>query len=221
MRIVIFGTSGMVGQGALREAVLDERVSDILSVVRSPSGQSHPKLSEIVLLDLTRIAEVADRLAGFDACLFCLGVSSLGMSEAAYTSVTHDLTLTIADVLAPRNRAMTFIYVSGTGTSRDSRQMWARVKARTEDALAAMPFKAAYGFRPGFIQPLHGVKSKTGWYAALYALTRPLAPLLTRRLPAIATTTERLGRAMIAVAANGYPAATLENTAINAAGALA
>jgi uncharacterized protein YbjT (DUF2867 family) len=218
MRILIFGTSGMVGQGAMREALLDTRVSEVLSVVRAPLGKSCAKLTEIVLPDLTRIAGIADRLTGFDACFFCLGVSSLGMSEADYTRITHDLTMTIAEVLLPRNPAMTFIYVSGLGTDRDSRQMWPRVKARTEDALAAMGFKAAFAFRPGFIQPLHGVTSKTSWYAAIYALTGPISGALTRWFPGFATTTERLGRAMINVVASGYPLGTLENADINEAG---
>ena len=217
MRILIFGATGMVGQGALHECLRDARVSAVLSIVRSPTGTTDPKYTEIALPDLTRITDIADRLTGFDACLFCLGTSSLGMSEADYTRVTHDLTLTIADTLLPRNPAMTFLYASGAGTSRDSRQMWARVKARTEDALATMPFKAVYLFRPGFIQPLHGVKSKTSWYAAIYAITRPLAAALTRWAPGLATTTERLGRAMVNVAATGYRVRTLESTDINAA----
>lgn len=208
----------MVGQGALREALRDGRVTEILSIVRTPSGKSNPKLTEIVLSDLELIASQASRLGHFDACLYCVGVSALGMSEAAYTAVTHDLTMAIAKVLLPRNPAMTFIYVSGTGTDRKSRQMWARVKARTEDELAEMKFKAVFDFRPGFIQPMYGVTSKTGWYSLLYLLTRPFAPLLVHMLPSLATTTERLGRAMLNVAANGYPAGVLENVDINRVG---
>ena len=218
MRILIFGATGMVGQGALREAFRDGRVTEILSIVRAPSGKSDSKLTEIVVEDLDLIASQASRLGNFDACLYCVGVSALGMSEAAYTAVTHDLTMTIAKVLLPRNPAMTFIYVSGTGTDRKSHQMWARVKARTEDELAAMKFRAVFDFRPGFIQPLHGVTSKTGWYTLLYLLTRPFAPLLVRLLPRLATTTERLGRAMLNVAAEGYPVGVLENIDINKAG---
>ena len=218
MRILIFGATGMVGQGALREALRDGRATEILSIVRTPSGKSHPKLTEIVLSDLSLIASQASRLGHFDACLFCIGVSALGMSEAAYTEVTHDLTMAVAKVLIRRNPAMTFIYVSGTGTNRNSHQMWARVKARTEDELAEMNFKAVFDFRPGFIQPLYGVTSKTGWYSLLYLLTRPFAPLFVRLMPRLATTTERLGRAMINVAADGYPVGVLENVDINAVG---
>jgi len=218
MRIVIFGSTGMVGQGALREALRDTRVTDIVAVVRTPSKISNPKLTEIVLPDMAYIAEIADRLGNFDACFFCLGVSSLGMSEAEYTRITFGLTMTIANLLLLRSPAMTFIYVSGMGTDRESRQMWPRVKARTEDALAAINFEGVFSFRPGFIQPLHGITSKTSWYAVIYALTRPVSPLLLRLFPRFVTTTERFGRAMIEVAANGWPRGTLENDDINAAG---
>jgi uncharacterized protein YbjT (DUF2867 family) len=220
MKISMFGATGMVGQGVLRECLLDDRMTEIVSVVRSTSGQQNSKLSEIVLPDLTGIGAVADRLSGFDACFFCLGVSSVGMSEAAYTRITYDLTIAVANVLAPLNSKMTFIYVTGAGTSRDSRQMWSRVKARTEDALAALPFKATYFFRPGFIQPLHGVVSKTRWYMALYAVIRPFSSVLVRQFPGIATTTERLGRAMINVAADGYSKPVLESADINIAGGI-
>jgi uncharacterized protein YbjT (DUF2867 family) len=217
MRILLFGATGMIGQGVLRECLLDERVTEIVSVSRSSLGKQDPKLSEILLPDLSALADVKERLSDFDACFFCLGITSVGMSETDYTHVTYGLTVTIATALAPHNPDMTFIYVTGAGTSGDSRQMWARVKARTEDALAAIPFKAVYFFRPGFIQPLHGVVSKTRWYMAIYAALRPLSPLLTRSFPAIATTTERLGKAMINVAADGYPNPVLESRAINLA----
>jgi uncharacterized protein YbjT (DUF2867 family) len=218
MRILIFGATGMVGQGVLRECLRDARVAEVVAVGRAASGRHDPKLTEIMLADMFGIAALADRLAGFDACFFCLGVSSLGMSEAEYARLTYDLTTTVARVLAPLNPAMTFVYVTGSGTRRDSRQNWARVKARTENALAALPFRAAYFFRPGFIQPLDGIVSKTRWYMAIYAVIRPFSPLLVRRFPNLATTTERLGRAMINVAAVGYPRQVLETTDINAAG---
>jgi uncharacterized protein YbjT (DUF2867 family) len=207
----------MVGQGVLRECLLDPRVAEVVTVVRAPAGKHDAKLTEIVLPDMFGITGVADRFVGFDACFFCLGVSSVGMSETDYTRTTFDLTIAVARVLAPFNPAMTFVYVTGSGTSRDSRQMWSRVKARTEDALATLPFKAAYFFRPGFIQPLHGVVSRTRWYMAVYAVIRPLSPLLVRRFPKLATTTERLGQAMINVAVAGYPTPVLESADINAA----
>jgi uncharacterized protein YbjT (DUF2867 family) len=218
MKILIFGATGMVGQGVLRECRLDARVTEIVSIVRTASGERDPKLTEIVLPDMFDIASISDRLTGFDGCFFCLGVSSVGMSEGAYTHLTYDLTTTIARVLAPGNPAMTFIYVTGSGTNRDSRQMWARVKARTEDALGTLNLKAAYAFRPAFIQPLHGVRSKTRLYMALYTIMRPISPWLTRSFPNAATTTERLGRAMINVALAGYPNKVLETSDINTAG---
>lgn len=218
MKVLLFGATGMVGQGVLRECLLDPRVTQVVSVGRSPLKQQAPGLSEILLPDLHAIAQVEQQLSDFDGCFFCLGVSVLGLSEAEYTRLTHDLALEIAAVLAPRNPAMTFIYVSGAGTSRDSRQMWARVKARTEDDLAVLPFKASYAFRPGLIQPLHGVVSKTLWYAMAYAALRPIAALLTRWMPSVATTSQRLGKAMIAVMADGYPTPVLESRDINQAG---
>ncbi len=217
MRLLIFGATGMVGQGVLRECLRDARVTEVVAIVRTPSGQHDPKLLEIALADMVAFAKIADRFTGFDACLFCLGVSSVGMSETEYERITHDLTVEVARSLVPHSADMTFIYVTGAGTSRDSRQMWSRVKARTEGALAALPFKASYFFRPGFIQPLHGIVSKTRWYMAIYALIRPLSPWLVRRFPNAATTTERIGRAMINVAAEGYPTPILESADINAA----
>jgi uncharacterized protein YbjT (DUF2867 family) len=217
MRILIFGATGMVGQGVLRECLLDARVTEVVTVARSPLGKQDRKLTELALPDVFGIAEIADRLTGFDACFFCLGVSSVGMSEADYTRITYDLTLTAGRVLASRNPAMIFIYVTGAGTSRDSRQMWSRVKARTEDALGALPFRAAYFFRPGFIQPLHGVVSKTRWYMAIYALIRPLSPTLVKVFPRLATTTERVGQAMINVSVAGYQTPVLESADINIA----
>jgi uncharacterized protein YbjT (DUF2867 family) len=220
MRVLIFGATGMVGQGVLRECLLDVRVTEAVTVVRVPSGKHDSKLTELFLPDMFGIADMAHRLTHFDACFFCLGVSSVGTSEADYTRITYDLTTTVAGALAPRNPGMTFIYVTGQGTDRDSRQMWSRVKARTEDALARLPFKATYFFRPAFIQPLNGAVSKTRWYMTIYAVIRPFAPLLVRHFPNFATTSERLGQAMINVAIAGYPTPVLESADINIAGTI-
>ena len=219
MNILIFGATGMVGQGVLRECLLDTGIERVVTVGRAPSGRTDPKLHEIVLPDLFAIREQAAELAGFHACFFCLGVSAVGMSEADYTRITYDLTITVAELLAELNPGMIFVYVTGTGTdsSEQGRFMWARVKGRTENALFALPFKAAYMVRPGFIQPLHGIVSKTGWYRALYAATGPLATLLGRMSPGLLTTTEQVGRAMIAVARNGYAKKIFENADINRA----
>lgn len=217
MKVIIFGGSGMVGQGVLRECLLDPDVEKVLSVGRSRIKQVDPKIEEIIQKNLFDVTKIKSRLAGYEACFFTLGVSAFRMSEADYTHLTYDLTLSIANTLARLNPRMTFIYVSGAGTnsSETGGQMWARVKGRTENALLKLPFKAAYMFRPGFIQPLHGITSKTGLYRAIYTVIGPLSPVLSR-LPGFATTTERLGRAMIAVAKKGYPKKILESSDINA-----
>ncbi|WP_230690320.1 NAD(P)H-binding protein [Catellatospora paridis] len=216
MKVIVFGATGMVGQGVLRECLRDDRVAQVRVVGRTPIGQHHPKLTEIVRDDLYDLSPVAADLAGYDACFFCLGVSAAGMSEADYTRITYDLTTAVAGTLAEVSPGMRFVYVSGSGTdsTEHGRMMWARVKGRTENALLAMPLDA-YMFRPGFIQPRHGITSKTGWYRTLYKITGPLYPLLAR-IPGLATTTDQLGRAMIHVAIAGAPTRTLTNRDINA-----
>jgi uncharacterized protein YbjT (DUF2867 family) len=217
MKIILFGATGMVGQGALRECLLDPQVEAVLSVGRSRTGQQHPKLDELVLPDLFDMGASANALQGFDATLFCLGVTSAGMSEAQYRRVTHDLTIAVAQVLLRLNPNMTFIFVSGAGTdsTEKSRTMWARVKGATENALLRMPFKAAYMFRPGAIRPLHGIRSKTAAYRISYLLMAPVLPLLQRMLPTLITTTEQLGRAMLHAARSGAPKRILETRDIN------
>ena len=207
----------MIGQGVLRECLLDPDVTRVVTVGRRPTGQKHAKLSELVFPDLTTLAPLEPQLVGFDACLFCLGVSALGMTEEQYTRVTYDLTMGVAKTLVRTSPGLTFIYVSGAGTdtSERGRMMWARVKGRTENALLSLPFKAAYMFRPGAVIPLHGIRSRTRWYNAVYLGLRPLYPLLSRFAPNMITTTEQLGRAMLAVARNGNPAHVLEIADIN------
>ena len=218
MKVILFGASGMVGLGVLRECLLDPAVESVLVVGRSPLGQSHPKLQELIRRDVGDLTDAADQLRGYDACFYCLGVSSAGMSESDYRRVTYDLTLAAAQTLAPLNPAMTFIYVSGTGTdgTEQGRVMWARVKGATENALRRLPFKAAYMFRLGIIQPLHGIKSKTTSYRIFYSLLGPVLTLLRKFSPGLITTTEQVGRAMIQVARQGAPKPILENRDINA-----
>jgi uncharacterized protein YbjT (DUF2867 family) len=218
MNVILFGATGMVGQGVLRECLLDPEVESVLAIGRSAIEQQHEKLHEIVLKTLTDLSSVENRLSGYDACFFCLGVSSAGMSEDDYRRVTYDLSLSVAAILARLNPAMTFIYVSGAGTdsSEHGRMMWARIKGKTENALLAMPFKAAYMFRPGYIQPMHGVRTKTKWYGTAYAIMAPLYPLLRRLFPRYVTTTEQLGRAMISVAKTSATKRVLESNDINA-----
>ena len=222
MKVMLFGATGMVGQGVLRECLLDPGVKSVLAVGRRATGQRHEKLRELVHEDFSRIFAISDELVGYDACFFCLGVSAAGRSERAYSEVTYDLTLAVARVLAERNPSMTFVYVSGTGTdsTEHGRAMWARVKGRTENALLRLPFQAAYMFRPAFIQPLHGIVSRTKLYRVLYAATGPLFPLLKALFPRYVTTTERVGRAMIHVAKHGAAKPVLENGDINSIGSL-
>jgi uncharacterized protein YbjT (DUF2867 family) len=218
MKVLLFGATGMIGQGALRECLLDPAVERVLTVGRSATGQKHDKLREIVHADLFDLAPIAAELAGHDACFFCLGASSAGMKEADYRRLTFDLTLSVARTLAEISPGMTFLYVSGAGTDSTERggSMWARVKGETENALLKLPFKAAYMLRPGFIQPLHGIVSRTGLYRAIYAVMSPAYPLLERAFPKHLTTTEKLGKAMIAIARGGAAKPVLEARDLNA-----
>jgi uncharacterized protein YbjT (DUF2867 family) len=216
MNVILFGATGMVGQGVLRECLLDPEVHQILSIVRTPSSQQHPKLRELLHTNFFDYSAIEPQLTGFDACFFCLGISSAGMDEAQYTHLTHDLTLAAATTLARLNPNMVFIYVSGAGTDSTGRGriMWARVKGKTENALLQLPFRAAYMFRPGFIQPLHGIRSKTKLYQFFYTALNPILPLLKSAFPKSIITTEELGRAMLNVARHGYPKPILETADI-------
>jgi len=217
MKVILFGATGMVGQGVLRECLLDSEIESVLAVGRSPTGQRHPKLREILHDNFLDYSAIGSQWAGYDACFFCLGVSSVGMSEERYRHLTHDITLAAATALARLNPQMVFVYVTGRGTDStgQGRLMWARVKGKTENDLLKLPFKAAYMFRPAAIQPLHGVRSKTAWYQAIYVAAAPLLSLLNRVAPKYMTTTEQVGRAMIKVAKDGYPEAVLESEDIN------
>jgi uncharacterized protein YbjT (DUF2867 family) len=219
MKVILFGATGMVGQGVLRECLLSPDVQLVQTIGRSATGRGHQKLREIVRQDMFDYSGMAADLAGFDACFFCLGVSSAGMKEEDYERVTYGITLAAAKTLAPLNPNMTFIYVSGMGTdsTEQGRVMWARVKGKTENALLRLPFKAVYLFRPAGIQPLHGIKSKTKLYRMMYALSAPLFPLLNVIFPKYLTTTEKIGRAMINVSMRGYPKRVLETQDINRA----
>lgn len=203
MRVIVFGATGMVGQGVLRECLLAPDVTEVLVVTRNPTGVEHPKLREVTLDDFADLSPIAGELTGYDACFYCLGVSSVGMDEAAYTRVSYDFPMAAARLLAPLGEDLTFVYVSGEGTDADSRLMWSRVKARTEREIMAM-FRNGFAFRPGFIQPTHGVRSKTGWYNTAYTVIAPLVPLIRRVAPRYITTTDELGRAMLRAARGGY-----------------
>jgi uncharacterized protein YbjT (DUF2867 family) len=217
MKVVIFGATGMVGEGALRECLEDPRVQSVLVVGRSNVRLTDPKIREILHVDFLDFKPIQSQLAGYDACFFCLGVSAAGMSEDDYRRLTYDVTLAAAEAMVAVSPNLTFCYVSGEGTdsTEKGRAMWARVKGKTENALLRLPFKAAYMFRPGYIQPLKGVRSKTGWYQAFYTVLAPLYRILRRLAPKYVTTTVNLGRAMINAAANGYPRHILGTKDIN------
>jgi uncharacterized protein YbjT (DUF2867 family) len=212
MNILIFGATGMVGQGVQRECLLAPDVHRVLTVGRAPTLTQHPKLTEIVRKDLLDYAEIENRLVGFDACFFCLGVSSSGMNEADYTRITHDIAVAAAQTLVRLNPQMTFVFVSGAGadSTERGRVMWARVKGKTENALLRLLCKAVYVFRPGIIQPLHGIQSKTAAYRVMYAFLRPLLPLARRLFPNYVLSTEQIGHAMLAAARHGAPKRVLE-----------
>src|SRR5713226_5866488 len=217
MKVILFGATGMVGQGCLRECLIDPEVETVLAVGRSPTGVQNAKLREIVHDNFLDFSAIESQLAGFDACFFCLGVSSVGMSEERYRHLTYDLTLAAATTLSRLNPGMVFVYVTGQGTdsTEQGRLMWARIKGKTENDLLKLPFKAAYMFRPAGIQPLHGVKSRTAWVHAIYVVAAPLYPLWKALAPNLVTTTEQIGKAMLKVAMQGAPQRILENVDIN------
>ena len=221
MKVVLFGATGMVGMGALLECLDDTRVTAVLVIGRSSCGVQHAKLTEVIHNDFFNYGPLAERFRDCDACFFCLGVSSLGMDEAGYRRLTYDLTLAAAQAMAAVNKRLTFCYVSGQGTdsSGRGRSMWARVKGQTENALLRLPFKAAFMFRPGLIQPLRGVRSRTRLYQVMLTVFGPIVPLLRRLFPRSVTTTVLVGRALIQVAAAGYSKPLIETRDINQLGA--
>jgi uncharacterized protein YbjT (DUF2867 family) len=218
MKVIIFGATGMVGQGVLRECLADPGVDGVLTLGRRATGQTHPKLREITLPDLTDYSAIAGELSGYDACFFCLGVTSAGMSEADYRRVTVDIAAAAGRVLVERSPQMTFVFVSGQGSdgTGKSRVMWSRVKGEAENAILALPFKGKFAFRPGFIQPAPGIVSRTPLYRFFYAILLPLFPLIRALFPRNVTTSEKMARAMLNVTRHGAPKAVLETADINA-----
>jgi uncharacterized protein YbjT (DUF2867 family) len=213
MKAILFGATGMVGLGVLRECLLDPDVESVVTVGRAQTGQKHEKLRELVHANLLDLSAIEGELSGHDACFFCLGVTSAGTSEQEYERITYGIPVAVAQTLVKLNPGMTFVYVSGSGadSSEKGSTMWARIKGKAENALLAMPFKATYVFRPAFIQPLHGIRSRTKLYNAMYAVLGPLYPVVKAIAPGYATTTEQLGRAMIAVARKGFAKRILES----------
>jgi uncharacterized protein YbjT (DUF2867 family) len=218
LNVLVFGATGMIGRGVLREALIDPGVERVQTIGRTATGVRHPKLRELVHADLWHYDTIEQDLRGFDACFFCLGVASAGMTEADYERVTYGITIAAAETLSRLNPGMTFVFVSGAGadSTERGRVMWARIKGKTENAVLRQPFKAAFVFRPGVIQPLHGIQSRTTLYRVLYSLTKPLLPLLRRALPGYILTTEQIGRAMLTVVRRGASKRVLESPDINA-----
>jgi len=217
MRVILFGATGMIGSGVLLECLADPRIESVVSVVRQASGAVHPKLHELIHDDFLDLVPVCADFADADACFFCLGISSAGMREEDYRRVTYDFTMAAAKELLAESPNSTFCFVSGAGTdgSGRGRVMWARVKGQTEQALLAMPFKGAYMFRPGYIQPMKGVRSKTALYQMIYNVVGPLYPIMRSFMPSYLTTTVELAHAMIEAARAGDERHVLETPDIN------
>jgi nucleoside-diphosphate-sugar epimerase len=221
MNVVIFGATGMVGQGVLREAIQDPDVKRIVSIVRKPTGRDQEKVREVVHGDMWNFVPIESELRDLDACLFCLGRTSAGLTEAEYEHITYGITMAAAETLSRLNPGMTFVFVSGAGTdsTETGKTMWARVKGKTENALTRLPFKASYAIRPAAIRAMHGEVSRTLAYRILYMLLFPIWILGDKLWPKYFTTTERLGRAMLRAAKVGAPKKILESADINALGA--
>lgn len=215
-RVIIFGSTGMVGKGVLLECISSPLIGEVLLINREACGVSSPKVKEIIRPDFFDLPDLSPEFKGYDACFYCLGVSFAGISESNYRKVTFDLTLYIAGLLIKANEGLTFCYVSGAGTdnSGKNRWMWTRIKGETENALLAMPFKKVFMFRPGFIQPMKGVKSKTPMYNLFYSLLKHFYFFL-KFFSSFVTNSQSVGQAMIKIACYGYTNRIIENTDIN------
>ena len=211
LKVVVTGASGMVGEGVLHECLQRNDVEEVLVIGRRSCGHTHPKLKEIVRTDLYDLSAIEDQLRGYNACYFCLGMSSVGVKEPAFTKVTYDLTMSFAQMLSRLNPGMTFCYVSGSGTNENGKQMWQRVKGKTESDLTKLPFKQVYNFRPGIMKPTKGLKNTL----ALYKWMGWLLPIIKTIAPKSVLTLKQVGDAMINVTQRGYDKSTLEVKVIN------
>lgn len=209
IRAIIFGATGMVGEGVLHQALLHPDVDSVLVINRRPCNEIDEKVKEVIHADFYNYASIEKDIIGYNACFFCLGVSSVGMKEKEYSRITYDLTMQAAQALSRLNPDMTFCYVSGTGTdsSEKGNLMWANVKGKTENDLLKLPFKSAFMFRPGFIKPIRGLKNTY----LVYKIISPLFPLFKLLFPKYICTLEDLGNAMIQTVLNGYPKKIIEN----------
>ncbi|MDF2454278.1 MAG: hypothetical protein K0R51_271 [Cytophagaceae bacterium] len=202
IRAIITGVTGMVGEGVMHECLESQEVEAVLVINRKPCGVSHPKLKEIIHTDFFDFSAIESLLSGYNACFFCLGVSSIGMKEPEYFKKTHTLTLHVAGTLSKLNPDMTFCYVSGAGTdsTEKGKSMWARVKGKTENDIFALPFKQSFAFRPGYIHPTKGLKRVHNFYRYMTWMY----PVLLKLFPNTVSTLKELGLAMIAVTKSGY-----------------
>ncbi|MCC6287367.1 MAG: NAD-dependent epimerase/dehydratase family protein [Chitinophagaceae bacterium] len=208
IKVIITGATGMVGEGVLQECIANPEVEKILLINRKTTGYAHPKIEEILHSDFNDISSIVEKIRGYDACYFCAGVSSVGMKEAQFTKLTYNLTLNFAKVLASVNPQMTFCYVSGAGTdsTEKGKQMWARVKGKTENDLTKLPFKAVYNFRPAIMKPTAGAKNVKSFYKVINALF----PVFRIFSHTFFLTLEEVGKAMINVTLHGYNRPVLE-----------
>lgn len=202
IKVIITGATGMVGEGVLHECLLHPQIENVLVINRKPCGIQHPKLKEIIHADFFNVSPIKNELSGYDACFFCLGVSSVGMKEPDYFKLTYTLTLHFAEIVSEVNSNMVFCYISGAGTdsSEKGRMMWARVKGKTENDLMKLPFKKVYNFRPAMLEPTKGLKNTL----SLYKYFGWMAPILRLLAPNQISTLQQLGKSMIFVTINGY-----------------
>ena len=203
IKVIITGATGMVGEGVLLHCLQNEAVSEVLMVNRRHYDLEHPKLKELLVGDFNQLSEHAAQLAGYDACFFCAGISSVGVNEADYTRVTYDTTLQFAEALYAINPGMVFDYVTGAHTNSNGKQMWQKVKGRTEEALMQLGFAGQYNFRPGFMKPVQGQRNVRWFFKPIIALF----PLLQ---PKQSLTLHQVGQAMINTVLRGYERQILE-----------
>ena len=208
IKTMITGSTGMVGEGVLHICLNNPEVESVLVVNRKACGVAHPKLKEIVHKDFMHLSPIFDQLSGYNACYFCAGVSSVGKSEKEYTHITYDLTLSFANALVQLNPEMVFTYVSGVGTdsTEKGKSMWARVKGKTENDLMKLPFKDVYAYRPGYIQPIKGLKNSY----KIYKIFSPFYSVLEKLFSKYVGTLEEIGNSMINVTLNSYDKKVLE-----------
>jgi len=216
MKVILFGSTGMIGQGVLTECLKDTQIESVLVVNRQSCKVTHAKLIEIIHNDFFDLSAISKQLSGYDACFYCLGVTSAGLSEADYHKNTFELTTKVAEAVLIANKSISFCYISGAGadSSEKGKTMWARVKGKTENALLNMPFKSAYMFRPGYIQPLNGIQSRTKLYRIMYAFFKPFYFIL-KHYEGMVTNTAILGKALIAAVLKGSDKRILESRDIN------